>query len=100
MSRKTIYFHHSFLVFAVLLFVLLAVLALVFVGAVSIAFEGVGVTPFFILLILVGCLVGSFINSPVFKLKTKIPMIRDQFATWFGVTTAFHKLSMEKPSLQ
>jgi len=62
--------------------------------------RGSWVTPFFILLILVGCLVGSFINSPVFKLKTKIPMIRDQFATWFGVTTAFHKLSMEKPSLQ
>ena len=62
MSRKTVYFHHSFWVFVALLVLLFVVLTLVFVGAVSIAFESVGFTPVIILLILVGCLIGSFIN--------------------------------------
>jgi len=86
MSRKTIYFHHSFFIFAVLLILIFAVLALVFVGAVSIAFEGVGFTPLIILIILVGCLMGSFINIPLLKLKTRIPMVHEAFVSWFGAT--------------
>ena len=86
MSRKTVYFQHSFLFFAVLLVLLFAVVALIFVGAVSIAFSNVGFTPLTIFLILIATLIGSFINIPIFKLKTRIPMIRDEFVSWFGVT--------------
>ena len=86
MSRKTIYFHHSFLFFAVLLVVLIAVLALVFVGAVSVAFSNIGFTPVIILLILLGTLLGSAINIPLFKLKTTIPLTKEETVSWFGVT--------------
>ena len=85
MSRKTIYFQHSFLFFAVLLVVVFAVAALVFVGAVSIAFENVGFTPAIVFLILVGTLVGSFINIPIVKLRAKIPIIREEYINWFGL---------------
>jgi uncharacterized membrane protein len=86
MSRKTIYLHHSFLFFAVLLVILLVALALVFIGAVSVAFKNVGFTPFTILLLLVGTFMGSAINIPVLKLKTTVPMIKEEFVSWLGVT--------------
>ena len=57
-----------------------------FVGAVSIAFENVGFTPITVFLILIGTLIGSFINIPLLKLRTKIPVIRDNYVTWFGLT--------------
>ena len=85
MSRKTIYFQHSFLFFVILAVLLFAVVALVFIGVVSIAFENVGFTPVTILFILVATLIGSFVNIPLLKLKTKIPVIRDEFVNWFGV---------------
>ncbi len=85
MSRKTIYFQHSFFFFVILAVLLFAVVALVFIGVVSIAFENVGFTPIIILVILVGTLFGSFINIPLFKLKTKIPVIHDDFVNWFGL---------------
>jgi len=85
MSRKTIYFHHNLLFFAVLLFLLLAVVALIFFGAVSIAFENVGFTPLTILLILLATLVGSFINIPLFRLRTTVPMVHDHYVNWFGI---------------
>jgi uncharacterized membrane protein len=85
MSRKTIYFHHSFLVFAILLILLVGILALVFVGVIGVAFSNIGFTPVVILLILVGTLLGSAINIPLFKLKTTVPMIQEAYVSHFGV---------------
>ena len=86
MRRKTIYLQHSVLFFAILLGLLLVVVGLVFFGAVTIAFKNIGFTPLTIFLILVGTLIGSFINIPLLKLKTCIPMIRDEAVNWFGVS--------------
>jgi uncharacterized membrane protein len=86
MSRKTIYLQHSFLFFAFLLVLLFVVVALVFVGAISIAFADVGFTPVIILLILVGTLIGSFINIPLLKLRTAIPVVHEDYVSWFGMT--------------
>jgi uncharacterized membrane protein len=86
MSRKTIYAHHSYLFFAILLALLFAVVALVFFGAISLAFKNVGFTPVTILLILAATLMGSFINIPLLKLKTTVPVIREESVSWFGMT--------------
>ncbi|MGD0203711.1 MAG: DUF1614 domain-containing protein [Candidatus Bathyarchaeia archaeon] len=86
MSRKTIYVHHSYLFFAILLALLFAVVALVFFGAISIAFENVGFTPVTILLLLAATLIGSFINIPLLKLKANVPVIREESVSWFGMT--------------
>ena len=92
MSRKTIYFHHSFLVFAILLILLVGILALVFVGVIGVAFSNIGFTPVVILLILVGTLLGSAINIPLFKLKTTVPMIQEAYLQSVTVskTTSYH----------
>lgn len=86
MSRKTIYFHHNYWVFAFLLALLVAVVALVFFGAVSIAFASIGFTPLTIFLILAATLIGSFINIPLFKLHTTIPVVHEDYVNWFGIT--------------
>jgi uncharacterized membrane protein len=86
MSRKTIYFHHSFLVFAILLFLLVTVVGLVFVGVIGVAFSNIGFTPVVILLILVGTLLGSAINIPVWKIKNSVPMIKEETTSFLGMT--------------
>ena len=65
---------------------LFVVVGLVFFGAISIAFESIGFTPFIILLILAATLIGSFINIPVLKLKATVPVVREESVSWFGIT--------------
>jgi uncharacterized membrane protein len=86
MSRKTIYFPHGFLIFALLLIALLVAVALIFVGAVTVAFSDVGFTPLTILLLLAVTFIGSTINIPVLRLKTTGPMIKEEYVTSFGMT--------------
>lgn len=84
-SRRTVYFPHSFLVFAVLVLILVVVLGLIFVGVVGAAFEDVGFSPTITVLILVGTFMGSWVNIPVLKLKTKVPVVREQSVSFFGI---------------
>jgi uncharacterized membrane protein len=86
MSRKTIYFPHSLLFFVVLVVLLGAAVALIFFGAVSIAFSDVGFTSLTIMLLLICTLAGSFINIPLLKLRATIPMIRDEYVIWYGLS--------------
>ncbi|MBT0158931.1 DUF1614 domain-containing protein [Candidatus Bathyarchaeota archaeon A05DMB-2] len=85
MSRKTIYFPHSLLVFAILLIILAFAVGLIFISVIGLAFAEVGFNPIATTLILVGTFVGSYINIPLLKIKTKVPVITDEFVTFFGV---------------
>ncbi len=86
MSRKTIYFHHSFLVFVLLLFLAATVVGLVFFGVIGIAFANVGFTPLTIMLLLATSLLGSAINIPLWKVKTTVPMVKEEYVSFLGVT--------------
>jgi len=86
LSRKTIYFHHSMLIFGILLVLLVVVVGLIFFGALSIAFRDVGFSPFAIFLVLAGTLIGSFINIPLFKLRSRTSMVREEYVNSFGLT--------------
>jgi uncharacterized membrane protein len=85
MSRRTIYFPHDFLFFAVLFLILIVVVGLIFVGVIGVAFEEVGFSPFMTILILVVTFVGSYVNIPLMKLKTRIPIIKEEFVSFFGM---------------
>lgn len=45
-----------------------------------------GFTPLTIFLLLICTLVGSFINIPVLKMRTKVPVIREEQVNWYGVS--------------
>jgi len=85
MSGKTVYVHHSYLFLAILLALSIPAVALV-LGALSVDFGKVGLSPMAILLILAGTLIGSFINIPLLKLKTTVPVIREKSVSWLGMT--------------
>ena len=85
MSRKTVYSSHNFLAFIVLALILVLVIGLIFIGVIGTAFEDVGFSPTVTALILVATLMGSFINIPLLKLKAKMPIIKEEFVSFFGV---------------
>ncbi|MCX8153256.1 MAG: DUF1614 domain-containing protein [Candidatus Bathyarchaeota archaeon] len=92
---KTIYFHHSNKVFAILLLLLLFVASLIFIGAVGVAFANIGFTPISISLILAGTLFGSTINIPLMKIKSVVPIIREEYVRYFWVTYRIPYLEYE-----
>lgn len=94
MSRKTVYCPHNYLVFAVLLFILVSVLALLFIGVIGVAFSDIGLSPAITALVLVFTLLGSFINIPIFKLKTEVPMIEEEFVSFFGMMYRIPRLEI------
>jgi len=85
MSRKTVYCPHNFSVFAVLLLILILAIGLILIGVIGVAFEDVGFSSSMTILILVATFVGSYVNIPLMKLKTTIPIIKDEFVAFFGM---------------
>ena len=94
MSRKTVYYPHNYLVFAVLLFILVSVLVLLFIGVIGVAFSDVGFSPAITASVLVFTLLGSFINIPIFRLKTTVPMIEEEFVSFFGMVYRIPRLEL------
>jgi uncharacterized membrane protein len=85
MSRKTIYGPHNFLALAVLVLVLVLVIGLILIGVIGTAFEDVGFSPTVTALILVATLAGSYINIPILELKATMPIIKEEFVSFFGI---------------
>ena len=85
MQRKTVYFPHNLLVFAVLFLILVAVIGVIFIGVVGVAFQEVGFSPTVTILILVGTFLGSIVNIPIFRLKATVPIIKEEFVSFLGV---------------
>jgi uncharacterized membrane protein len=67
-------------------FVLILVLlfTLIMVGAISYAFDKVGIHPEIVFLLLLACLVGSYINIPLYRLRNE-QLVTDQIMPFFGV---------------
>jgi len=85
MQRKTVYFPHNLLVFAVLFLILVVVIGVIFIGVVGVAFEEVGFSPAVTILILIATFLGSIVNIPIFKLKATVPIIKEEFVSFLGV---------------
>jgi len=84
MSRKTIYWPHSALLFAILLLTL--IFTILFVSLIGTVFRDVGFNLYTIMLILAGTFIGSLINIPLYKIKNCAPIVQDKEATHLGVT--------------
>jgi len=83
MSRRP-YFPHNNWYFVFLGLVVLVILTLVFSGLISVAFSTAGDAA--LIIILVGSLLGSFINVPLYKIKSNQPLVREEYIRWFGIT--------------
>jgi len=85
MNKKTIYCPHNFLIFAILMLILVFLITLLFIGALGTAFAKVGFNPTAIALILVATFVGSYVNIPLLKLRSVIPVIEEEFVSFLGM---------------
>ncbi len=68
-----------------ILFVVLVVAAGLLLFGITTAFRDVGFSPVVTALILVGTFVGGFINIPVLKLRNTVPVVKEEFVSFFGV---------------
>ncbi len=85
-SGKYVYSHYKYPFFALLIVILAVVVGLIFFGVIGFALSDVGFSPLSIALILVSTLVGSVINIPIAKLKSSVPIIREKYVNFFGLT--------------
>jgi uncharacterized membrane protein len=98
MNRKTIYWPHSTLLFAVLLTTLL--IATVFVGLIGAAFSDIGFNPVTVILILFATFIGSTINIPLYKTKTCTPTIQETETSYYGVTYRIPQTTCQETATQ
>jgi uncharacterized membrane protein len=85
LSRRTLYCPHSYSIFIILFLLLVLVVGLLFVGAVGLAFRQVGFSPQLTVLILVATFVGSYVNVPLVRLKAVVPIVREEYISFFGM---------------
>jgi len=98
MTSKRIFLPHDNWVYVLLGLVVLAVLILIFSGLITITFSVAGDAAFVI--ILIGSLVGSAINIPLYKIKSKTPLVRDEYASFFGIKYRIPSVPQEETSTQ
>ncbi len=84
--RRLVYnpFSHLLTLFIVLILVVL--FAFIFFGLVGAAFGRIGFSTQDVILLLVATLIGSFINIPLFTLRSHEPVVTDTYVTVFGMT--------------
>ena len=86
MSGKSVYYPHNYSFFILLFLILAGVAVLIFFGVISFAFADIGFNPWMVVVILVATLLGSFINIPLIKLKTQVPIVKEEFVNFMGLT--------------
>ncbi len=84
--KRCIYCPHSYQVFATLALIVTIFLVLIYFGVISYAFSGVGFSPIMVVALLLGTLFGSLINIPLFKIETSVPIVREEFINFFGLS--------------
>ena len=99
-SRKTTYFHHSLSFYVFFVILIFIVLVLIFADVIRITFEAAGFTPLTIALTLFACLIGSSINIPLYKIETTVPIVRDEYVRWLGITYRVPRVSYGEATTQ
>ncbi len=74
--------HPRFLVFVI---ALLFILSLIFLGVLGSAFRDVGFSSQTIAMILLLTFLGSYVNVPLAKIKTTVPIIRIEYTSFLGL---------------
>ena len=96
MSKRILYRPYNYVMLAFLIGLLVLVASLLFVGFVGLAFRRIGFSPQTTILILVATFVGSYINIPLLKVKTVIPVIREEYVSFFGVVFRIPQIECEE----
>jgi uncharacterized membrane protein len=91
MSSNRNYFPHSTSYFVLLGLVALAILIFIFSGLISVTFSVAGDAG--LIIILVGSLLGSSINIPLYKTRANVPLVREEYVRRFGISYRIPRVS-------
>jgi uncharacterized membrane protein len=69
----------------ILFLILVLIIGLIFIGVAGLAFRQIGFSPNATMLILLATFAGSYVNIPLFKLRTMMPIIREEYISFFGL---------------
>lgn len=78
--------------FTLLAVLLSIIMILFFFGFIGLAFTKIGLSSTTILIILIGTLIGSLINIPLFKIRSTIPIMGTQEVEFYGLTFRIPKI--------
>jgi len=95
---KTNYLHHKSYYYVFFGLLLLVILVLLFAGIISFTFSTASDAA--ILIILMGSLLGSAINIPLYKVKATQPLVREESVSWFGVSYKVPRVSVQETYTQ
>ncbi len=84
--RRHVYNPFSLVVTFFIILILAVLFAFFLIGLVGTAFEVLGFSTQVIILLLLATLIGSFINIPVFTVRSDEPVVTDTYVTVFGMT--------------
>ncbi|MGZ4935233.1 MAG: DUF1614 domain-containing protein [Halobacteriota archaeon] len=84
--RRYVYNPFSRVVTLFIVLILIILFAFIFFGLVGAAFGRIGFSTRGVVLLLLAALVGSFINIPLFTLRSREPLSTDAYVTVFGMT--------------
>lgn len=96
MGRRVIYWPFSNSLLLLLFFILVVAVGLLFAGVVGYAFRKVGFSPQVTAIILLATFAGSYVNIPVFKIKALVPIIRDEYVSFFGILFKIPQIGYEE----
>lgn len=65
-------------------------------GAIGVAFRHVGFSPQMAILILVATFVGSYVNIPLLRLRAVIPIVREEYISFFGMVFRVPQFNYEE----
>jgi uncharacterized membrane protein len=94
MSSKRVYFPHKNWVYVLAGIVVLVILIIIFSGLITFTFSAAGDAAFII--ILLGSLLGSSINIPLYKTKSNNPLVREEYVRWMGITYRIPRVSAQE----
>jgi uncharacterized membrane protein len=77
--------YHRTSFYIVLAIILSFVITLLFFGYVGLAFKRLGLSPWAISILLISVLLGSFVNIPIYEIRSKVPTIVLKEVKWFGL---------------
>lgn len=93
-----VYRHHGNVFFALLAALLVSVAIFLVFGASEIAFQRLGFTRMQVILILVGTFVGASVNIPLWRIKSRQPLIELEEVQFFWVTYRIPRISAREVS--
>ncbi len=84
--RRHVYNPFSLVVTFFIILILVVLFAFFLIGLVGTAFEVLGFSSQVVILLLLSTLIGSFINIPLFTMRSDEPVVTDTYVTVFGMT--------------